>query len=137
MEGPTEEFEAFIPMESPINISSGRNMLRLSGRSRCAAKLQSAQNPGISHRRRPRHSCEYLQEEAEKMVQVPAGKDWAAIASLVLGRMKGQCTRRWHYFLRCSIDKVHSSSSSSPARLLTRPVIRMLGSKTLSHLLQH
>jgi hypothetical protein len=36
-------------------------------------------------------------------VQTYAGNNWGAIAALVLGRTKSQCSNRWHHFLDPSI----------------------------------
>jgi hypothetical protein len=40
----------------------------------------------------------------QEAVQWHGGKDWVAIAALVPGRTRIQCTTRWHAFLKHSID---------------------------------
>jgi hypothetical protein len=40
----------------------------------------------------------------QEAVQLHGGKDWVAIAALVPGRTRIQCTTRWHAFLKHSID---------------------------------
>jgi hypothetical protein len=38
------------------------------------------------------------------LVQIHGSKDWAAMATLVPGRTKSQCTSRWYYFSKVSTD---------------------------------
>jgi hypothetical protein len=40
-------------------------------------------------------------------VQTHGGKNWAAIAALVPGRMKKQCHKKWYSTLDPSIDRVN------------------------------
>jgi hypothetical protein len=49
----------------------------------------------------------YEDSKLKDAVQTHGGKNWAAIAALVLGRTKVQCTNRWNDRLKHRIDRVN------------------------------
>jgi hypothetical protein len=56
-----------------------------------------------------KHAGTWTEEEDSKLedaVQTHGGKNWAAIAVLVPGRTKIQCSNRWHHGLDPNIDRV-------------------------------
>jgi hypothetical protein len=72
----------------------------------CRMRWYNAFDPSIS--RATGHPGKWSEDEDLKLrhaVQLHGSKDWDAIAVLVPGRTKVQCTTRWHVFLKSSIDR--------------------------------
>jgi hypothetical protein len=65
-----------------------------------------------SHHRPDEQTYGYIwtEDEDSKLkdaVQMHGGKNWGAVAALVLGRTRNQCCKRWHDFLRPNIGRAN------------------------------
>jgi hypothetical protein len=75
-------------------------------RNQCRGRWKNALNPSIDQANgRTGAWSEDEDSELKDAVQTHGGKDWDAIAALVLGRTRGQCWSRWHTILDPSIDR--------------------------------
>jgi hypothetical protein len=75
-------------------------------KSQCYGRWHDVLGPSI--KRAKGRTGTWTEDEDIKLknsVQMHGGKDWAAIATMVPGRTKKQCTRRWHDILNHSIDR--------------------------------
>jgi predicted PP-loop superfamily ATPase len=75
-------------------------------RKQCTGRWYSALDPSIG--RTAGRAGAWTEDEDNKLrvaVQMHGGKDWAAIAALVPGRTRKQCTGRWYSALNPSIDR--------------------------------
>jgi hypothetical protein len=75
-------------------------------RDQCRCRWRDALDPDID--RATRITTTWTEDEDTKLkdaVHAHGGKNWAAIAALVLGRTKMQCMSRWHNALKSNIDR--------------------------------
>jgi hypothetical protein len=73
-------------------------------RNQCKGRWHNFLKHGID--RTPGHACKWTEDESAKLkdaVHRHGGKDWIAIAALIPGRTKLQCTNKWHDTLKRSI----------------------------------
>jgi hypothetical protein len=89
-------------LKDAVQLHGGKNWNAIAalvpGRSRiqCQSRWKDISNPNID--RASARTCKWAEDEDTKLtdaVQRHGGKNWDAIAALVLGRTKRQCNRRW------------------------------------------
>jgi hypothetical protein len=94
-----------------VQTHGGKNWCAISAlvpgrtRSQCQNRWHSVLNPGID-RTPPERTCDWTVDEDGKLkdaVHTHGGKNWCAIAALVIGRTKSQCYSRWYNALNHSI----------------------------------
>jgi hypothetical protein len=107
-------------LKDAVHMHGGKNWkeiaLLVPGRTKqqCCDRWHDALDPSID-RTPPGRTGKWAEDEDSKLkdaVQTHGGKDWAAIASLVPGRVEKQCWSRWHDVLDPSIDRESGRSSN-------------------------
>jgi hypothetical protein len=130
--------EEDIKLEDAVRKHGGKNWGAVAalvpGRTRkqCQNRWHDVMNPIVD--RASGRTGEWVEDEFIKLknaVQKHGGKDWAAITSLVPGRTRKECHRRWHYALNPSIDQMAGRTGkwAEDEDVKLKNAVQKLGSK--------